>query len=730
MRLKITTISLFLLFSTPLLALSNKGGAVTAAPGSAVTFAQAFKLRAVTSSETAIPLLRACAADQAFSLRDYAQFEIARTYFNDGNYQSAVTEFDLFIKNYPDSLLLPQAKLTLGKSFFKLKNYPRAIKTFRELAENAPESEAAPAASYLIARVYELQKKWPEAYLSYEDTDLNYPLSFFGRLSRLASAELKRKHKKKLPKFKATAKALYKQGMTYFDENDYETASNIFNRLAREFPKSKYIGEAWLMLGRAEMQTGSPAAIPDLERAAGGSPNLAGRAIYYLGLTYGRRGNYERAVAALEKMAARFPDSELADDAIYWSAYYKELSGDVNGALRSYYDVVNKYPSSSSAPAAIWRIGKTYYWNSDFKNAATYLHIAQLYPPGEDTPRCSFFEAKAQEHLGNQAAALDLYGQLAKRFDHSYYAYRAKEKLKSKGRALNEPATFDKEEFSQALNNLDEKDQAGLAAVMEIWEQTKVSPEEMGSSREVQAHLAKYKELMSLGVTEYAADEAKYLVNLTSDVEKDSAQTRLGEMLIRSGEYKTPIKFADRKVKDAITLGKPEALPKKVWQLAYPKGYWSSVAPKAEAFGLDPYLVLAVIREESRFNPKAVSHSGARGLMQIMPRTGRAIARDLDKTGFRTRKLFAPALNIEMGAYYLSNLIKNFQGNVYLSLAGYNGGPNKIKRYIKSWYNDNLGSVDIDEFIESLPSRETRLYVQKVMGSYFEYKRLYDRKNG
>ena len=639
-------------------------------------------------------------------------------------------ELKTFVSSFPDSLLLAQANLTLGKSYFNLKNYPKAIRAFSDLVNHDPGSEAAPEANYLVGRAYEQQKKWPEAYLAYQATDLNYPLSFFGRQSRLGVAELKKKHKKKLPKFKATAKALYKQGLSYFDDNDYENASNIFNRLAREFPKSKYVGEALLMLGRAEMQTGNPAAISALERATEGAPNLAGRATYYLGLTYGRRGNYERAIAALEKMANHYPDSELADDAIYWSAYFKEQNGDLNGALLSYYDLINKYPNSQSAPAAIWRIGKTYYWNSDFKNAATYLHIAQNYPPGEDSPRCAFFEAKAQERLGNQAAALDIYGKLVKRFDHSYYAYRAKDKLKSKGLALNEPATFDNEEFSLALNNLDEKDQEGLAAVMEIWEQTKVSPDQLEGSQEVQAHLAKYKELMSLGVTEYAADEARYLVNLTSDSEKDSAQTKLGEMLIRSGEYKTPIKFADRKVRDAIVAGKAAALPKKIWQLAYPKGYWANVAAKAGAFGVDPYLVLAVIREESRFNPRAVSHSGARGLMQIMPRTGRAIALDLDKSGFRTRKLFTPALNIEMGSYYLSNLVKNFQGNVYLSLAGYNGGPNKIKKYVKSWYNDNLSSVDIDEFIESIPGRETRLYVQKVMGSYFEYKRLYGRKNG
>ncbi|MDD5594212.1 MAG: transglycosylase SLT domain-containing protein [Candidatus Margulisbacteria bacterium] len=722
MRLKITIVSLLLLFSTPLIAQTIEGGVVD--------FAAALRARAAGSPEAAVSLLRKSLADDKFSLRDYAQFEIAETFYNSADYLSAIPEYKSMSSNYPKSLLLPQADLMLGKSFFNAKDYPAAVKTFRDLLAIYPEAKEAPEARYLIARAFEQQNKWQAAYLAYEETDLNHPLSFFGKKSRLAIAALKKAHRKKLPKFKATAAALFKKGMTYFERDDFETSGNIFNRLAREFPKSKYVGEAWLMLGRAEMQTDSPAAISDLERAAQGAPNLAGRATYYLGLAYGRRGNYDKAIEVLKRIPARYPESDLADEACYWAAYYKEQNGDSDGALREYYDLINNYPYSKSVPAAIWRIGKTYYWNSDFKNAAVYLHLAQLYPPGEDTPRCYFFEAKALERQGNKAAAAALYEKLAGRFDHSYYAYRAREKLNGLGPSLAEQSPFNDEDFSQALSELDAKNQAGLAAIMEIWEQTRIDAVRLEGSQEVQAHLAKYKELMNLGITDYAADEARYLVNLTSDVEKDSAQTRLGEMLMQSGEYRTPIRFADRKVKEAILAGKPASLPKKIWQLAYPRGYWGSVAAKADSFGLDPYLVLAVIREESRFNARAVSRSGARGLMQIMPRTGRGIAKDLDKARFRTKKLFEPALNIEMGTYYLSNLVKNFNGNFYLSLAGYNGGPNKIKRYVKSWYNDNLGSVDIDEFIESIPVRETRLYVQKVMGSYFEYKRLYERKRG
>ncbi|MDD4179878.1 MAG: transglycosylase SLT domain-containing protein, partial [Candidatus Margulisbacteria bacterium] len=465
------------------------------------------------------------------------------------------------------------------------------------------------------------------------------------------------------------------------------------------------------------------------ERVAGGPPNLAGRANYYLGQAYGRRGKYKNAIAAMNKVADKYPESGLADNALYWAAYYQEIDGDKNGALKAYYDMITRYPYSDSVSAAVWRIGKIYYWGGDFKNAATYLHMAQLYPPGEDSPRCYFFEAKALERQGNQAAALDVYKKLTERYDHTYYAYRAQEKLRSAGvSALQTP--FSGEEFSEAISSLDEKNEQELASIMEIWEQTNTSLLESESSEEARVHLTKYKELMNLGLAGYAADEARYLVNITSDVEKETAQTKLGEMLIQAGNFKTPIRFADRKVKDAIIAGKTQALPKKIWQLSYPKGYWKHVAGGADDFKVDPYLVLAVIREESRFSAKAVSRSGARGLMQIMPRTGRGIAKDLDLPKYRTTKLYEPASNVKMGTYYLSNLIKSFSNNVYLALAGYNGGPNKIKKYVKYWYNGDLGLVDIDEFVESIPSRETRLYVQKVMGSYFEYKRLYDRKRG
>jgi soluble lytic murein transglycosylase len=726
MKHSLTTLLLLLALAWPLQAASPESGPLEAGN----LFAQAITLRSDGRTAEAIVLFRQAAAVKAFPLADYAQFEVGETFYANGDYASAIPEYYRLVTGYFNSLLQPSANLMLGKAYFNTQTFPQAIKTFRHLVDKYAAAPEAAEASFLIARARQEAGDWRAAYLAYNETDLLFPLTYFGRQSRLAIAQLKKAHRKKLPKFQASAAALYRQGMDYFEQDDFDMAANIFSRLVREYPKSKYVNEAWLMLGRAEQQTNKSSAISDLQRATAGPPNLAGRAYFYLGQAYGRRGDYDDAIVALLKVTDRYPDSGLASEAAYWIAYYYEQKGNTERALGGYYSLIKNYPYSATVSAAIWRLGHLYYWNSDFGHAATYFHLAQTYPPGEDTPRCLFFEAKALERTGSRESAVATYQKLIDRYDHTYYAYRAQEKVNAYGLTVRNRAPFNGEDFSLALNELETPDAANLAAIMEIWEKTHAGLLGDVNSAEAQAHLIKYKELMNLSLTEYAADEARYLVDITSDSEKESVQTKLGEMLVSRGNYRTPIMFADRRIKAAIMAGKQSAVPKKIWQLSYPKAYWRQAANQAAKLKTDPYLLLAVMREESRFNPRARSRSSARGLMQIMPKTGRGIAKNLRYSGYRTAHLYEPSVNIEMGSYYLTDLIERFKNNAYLAVASYNGGPNRIKRYVDNWYNGNLGSVDIDEFVESIPVRETRLYVQKVMGSYFEYKRLYDRKRG
>ena len=153
-----------------------------------------------------------------------------------------------------------------------------------------------------------------------------------------------------------------------------------------------------------------------------------------------------------------------------------------------------------------------------------------------------------------------------------------------------------------------------------------------------------------------------------------------------------------------------------LWRLAYPRAHWPLIVRAAERHGLDPLLILAVIREESRFDPRAVSSANAIGLMQLLPSTaGGVLGRPVGPAA-----LMEPALNIRAGTAYLAGLLRRFQGTVPLAVGGYNAGPGGVRRHA------DLARSDLDRFVEELPYAETRAYVQRVMQSYGIYRWLYE----
>jgi soluble lytic murein transglycosylase len=154
--------------------------------------------------------------------------------------------------------------------------------------------------------------------------------------------------------------------------------------------------------------------------------------------------------------------------------------------------------------------------------------------------------------------------------------------------------------------------------------------------------------------------------------------------------------------------------------LAYPLGNPLWINRYAESRNLDPALLCAVILEESRFDPQALSVAGARGLMQIMPATGKDIAKSLKVRPFDEQKLYDPELNIRFGSSYLARLLEEFGGKTYLAVAAYNAGP----RAVRDWLARFPGLPE-DEFVERIPYAETRNYVVRVLTSRQVYKSLY-----
>lgn len=154
-------------------------------------------------------------------------------------------------------------------------------------------------------------------------------------------------------------------------------------------------------------------------------------------------------------------------------------------------------------------------------------------------------------------------------------------------------------------------------------------------------------------------------------------------------------------------------------ELYYPLDFLETVVAAARRESLDPYLVLAMIRQESAFDARAESRAGARGLLQLMPATGREVAGKLG-LAFTPARLWEPEVNLRLGTRYFGQVMEMFGGDAQLALAGYNGGPYRIRRLVRE-----AGATERDRFLEGLPVTESRRYVKRILLLADSYRRLY-----
>ena len=528
-----------------------------------------------------------------------------------------------------------------GYHHFKNARYSASLKIFQSLVSD----ESFPLvdyAQYYIAESYAGLKDLLRANLERENLARRYPYSIL--LQPIEKIE---------KKFKV------------IQETDGATP------LARQFLYNPSFRLGYYNYSRRRYRT----AIRYFSKCINYGGKLAQAAYFYRGFAYGKSGNLSAALNSFRKLTKYYPKSALADDAQFWIGYYLEINGEEERASREYRLVVEHFPEGDYVDDALWRMGRLYYKDGKYSESqAAFSRAATEFPPGDKTPECIYFRAKASEKLGLREEAFRNYQILIERFPHSYYAYRAQEKVGIK-------STLPEVNYPEIQN----------------------------------IHLSKYQALMILGLYEEALAEAVAAQLETEGEEADLADLAVASAYHALGLYREGSLLANSVIKKGNSISHlPEA-----WKIAYPLGYFPYVKESAKEFGVDPYLILAVMREESHFGEVVVSRARAHGLMQIIPRTGRLIAQELKINPYSTTRLFEPKLNIRMGVYYLSNLFKSFSDEI-LVLAGYNGGPNKVKKWLKK-----MNEFDADEFVESIPLLETRYYVKKVIASYFEYKRLY-----
>jgi soluble lytic murein transglycosylase-like protein len=206
-------------------------------------------------------------------------------------------------------------------------------------------------------------------------------------------------------------------------------------------------------------------------------------------------------------------------------------------------------------------------------------------------------------------------------------------------------------------------------------------------------------------------------LEIGKNLKRDPATSFVYEVMAEMGLSMTAMNYADA-YGWGLQDGKPTV---KRLRVNYPRAWWRFVSRIGKELNVDPYLILAVARQESTFRPALTSSAGACGVMQVMPGTAKAIAKN---TGLRADRLDNPHQSLQLGARYIADMLRISHGNIVYALASYNAGPGNCRKWQKQF-----AGKDMESFIEAIPFAETRDYVKRVLGNYAAYYSLYPATN-
>jgi len=654
-------------------------------------------------------------------LADFAVFLLADYRFANSRYSEAAALYGQVNERFPRSSLAARAAFRRAQSLFESYAYPQAAEAYDRFLKDNPRSEFAPTAGLGLGRALTAEADLSRAVRAYQDVWVKYPGSPNDQDVEQALNMLKAGGVE-IPEL--TSSELYERGRNLFRAIQYDKAVETFTKFLDKEPNSPDRPDALYRVGVSLYYLGkrSEAAVI-LEKMIREYPSdeRTAEALYWLGRSYSKLGDWDRGVNAFQKLLEGFPESEWCDDALFLIGNIFRESGDMRKALQFYDRLVREYSDSKFADSAIWWKAWWHYTSGDFTKAEQVLQdLVNRYPRSFLVNQARYWQGRAAEKRNNIAQAAIYYDHVLKKGPYTYYGYRAAERKAVLGTdAFMQPD--DAMVTAAAYGETPRPDDAMFP--FDDDEGPPVWTEEMGQTLAAEPAFRKILELMHLDMKKEAATE---LWSLKDGMpRKRIALIGLSKVFYELGDYYHSIIIVLRKYEHYLE-GPTPGVSDDLWQLAYPKGYWESIIAYSKKYKQDPYFIAAIIKEESQFRTDALSSAGARGLMQVMPATGEQAAKLNRISGFDREKLFDSDMAINIGTWYVSQLMKRFKKDPLLVAAAYNAGPEAVQGWIKK--NGYRG--ERDQFVEQIPYTETRGYVKKVMRNYAEYKRIYTKTTG
>jgi soluble lytic murein transglycosylase len=470
--------------------------------------------------------------------------------------------------------------------------------------------------------------------------------------------------------------AHYYAGLVQHAQGEYAQAIAEYNAVIRDFSWTQAAGDAWMAKAR------SLAALD--EDAAG---------------TY-------------RQFAALYPQHTRAPEALWLAAVALERQGEWEEAGECYAALRGDYPDDTRAAEASFRTALACYALGDFAGAAELWEQGLASGQAADTAaraRLWTWMGLASLGAGDPAAAASYWRQASAAAPHSYYGLRAKDLLE--GRSLFMPSTPAHELAEFQPSNLDWR-------LIQYW-LARWSPQEWPPETAVadQPLVRRGKMLWDLGWHSEGLRAYRQFRNQILD--DPPALLALAGHCVENDVWALVIPCAERLVALGERAGAEEP-PVALRKLAYPSAYGQLIRDAATLQGLDPLLFLALVRQESQFNPFVSSWAGAVGLTQVMPQTGAWIAQRLGELDFHEGLLLRPIVSARYGSWYLGQALDLFERHWVPAVASYNAGWTSVQSWV-----DGKAVSDVDLFVETIPLAETKAFVQLVYEHLRAYESIY-----
>lgn len=404
--------------------------------------------------------------------------------------------------------------------------------------------------------------------------------------------------------------------------------------------------------------------------------------------------------AMLDHLEQQHPASKWRLDALIFVADQARVDNDTATYLPLYRACAATFPKDSRSAWCHWRVAFESYRNESGDAYDLLRSHIQQYPDSPDVNDALYFLGRLSERKNDGASARACYAELVAHFPNTYYAVAARERLAQPNLQAATPST-EMQQFLRAI----------------AWPPREQFPSFVPSDA-VQARIDRARLLQISGLNDFAEGELKFGAR-NDGVQHNVYAYELAKMAAARDSADQAMRYIKAYAPDYLYMPLDEA-PVAFWRLAFPLPYRSCIEQYSREQGLDPFFVAALIRQESEFNVKVISHANAYGLMQLLPSTGRDLARHFGIRRLASAQLLTPDRNIQLGTYYFRGFLNSYGEQPELALASYNAGPGRANLW-RTWGPFREPA----EFIETVPFHETRGYIQIVLRNADVYRRLY-----